>query len=922
MFTRRVGDAGEHGAPMLGRRTECEAVERLLARARTGNSGALVLRGEAGIGKTALLGHARAAATGFRVEHATGIESEVEFAFAGLHQLCAPMLDRLDALPEPQQVALGVALGLRSGEQPNRFLVGLAVLTLMAEVAEERPLLCLLDDAQWLDEASAQTLAFVARRVAAERVALVFAVRDPDRVTALDGLPELRLAGLDTADALALLASQVPLTLDERVRDQIVAEARGNPLALLELPRLLEPEKLAGGFGLPDALSVPHRIEESFQRRSADLPAGTRLLLLVAAAEPVGDAALLWSAAAELGIGAEAAAPAEQAGLLDVGPMTVRFRHPLVRSAIYRAASPSIRRRVHAALAEVTDVRSDPDRRAWHRAHAVLGSDEEVAAELELSAGRARARGGLAAAAAFLERATTLTPDPAARARRALAAAYAKHEAGASRAALELLTAATDGPLDELRRARAQLLRAQISFTRTRGSEAAGMLLDAAKVLDPLAPDLARETYLQAIEAAILAGPFCPEQRVLEVVAANVTARASGARGPVEELFDGLVTTFTHSWETAVPVLRRVLESLRGHEMSVGDVDRRWLWLAARIAVAVWDDETLSVLADRNVRIARGAGALGTLPYSLEFLATVLIHTGELVRGAELIAQVAALRHATGDPPLNRARIMLAAWSGQQDEAAELYTALTEDATDRGEGASLAQAEYALSVLHNGLGNYDAALAAAERACEFDELVHTSLALPELIEAAVRGARPARAADALGLLSARAHASGTPWALGLEARSRALTSTGPAAEALYREAVDRLGGCRMATHLARAHLVYGEWLRREGRRHVARDQLRIAHDMLTAMGATAYATRAARELRATGENPRRRTAQPVDQLTAQELHIARLVATGATSKEVGAQLFLSPRTIDAHLRSIFRKLDITSRRQLRNMPLP
>ncbi|WP_345149395.1 ATP-binding protein [Nonomuraea rubra] len=862
----------ENQVTLLGRRGEREAIERLLSRAWSGRSGALVIRGEAGIGKTALLRHARGTAAGFRVEHATGIESEAGFAYAGLHQLCAPLLDRLPALPGPQQAALGVAFGLRAGDPPDRFLVGLAVLGLLAEAAEERPLLCLVDDAQWLDEVSAQTLGFVARRVEAERVALVFALRDsrtdPGGTELFGRLPDLGLGGLSDADARALLATAVRTPLDEQVRDRIIAEARGNPLALLELPRSAQPAKLAGGFGLPDALNVPRRVEQSFQHRSAGLPADTQLLLLVAAAEPVGDADLMWRAAEYVGIGTEAATPAEAAGLLEIGTR-VRFSHPLVRSAVYRAAVPAERRRVHRALAEATDPRTDPDRRAWHRAQAVLGSDEEAAAELERSAGRARARGGLAAAAAFLERAVALTPGAAGRARRALAAAQAKNQAGAPDAALELLTVAADGPSDALHRARIEVLRAQIAFHTIRGNEVPGMLLDAAKMLAPLDAALSRETYLQAIEASFHAGRLGRGRGLPEAAEAAQTAPApTTPPRPVDLLLDGLAARFTQGYEASAPGLQRALRMFRGHEPRAEDDNRRWLWLACHVAAMLWDDEAIYALAGRIVRLTREAGALATLPAALNALATVLVHTGELARAAELVAEEHAITQATGAPPLPNARLTLAAWRGRQPETAELYAAMVRNATERGEGATIGLGQYALAVLHNGLGNYDDALAAAAPPCEHDELANSSVALHELIEAAVRAGQPARAAAALERVSPRARASGTQWALGLEARSRALTSTGPAAEALYREAVQRLSECRMATHLARAHLVYGEWLRREGRRQDAREQLRTAHELLSGMGAEAFAARAARELRATVSRPRKRTVQPADARTA------------------------------------------------------
>ena len=912
---------------LLGRRAEWEAVEHLLAEAQAGRSGALVVRGEVGIGKTALVEHARAAATssGFRVQRGAGVESETQFAFAGLHQLCAPLLDRAGALPEPQQAAIGVAFGLRDGVAPDRFLVGLAAMNLLAGSAEGGPLLCVVDDAQWLDVASAQVLAFVARRLADLRVAVVFAVRDGGDidVDAFAGLPELRLGGLPTADARSLLAAAVRTPLDEVVRERIVAEARGNPLALLELSRGAEPGRLAGGFELPDVVEVPRRVEEDLRSRSGGLPAETRLLLLVAAAESTGATELMWRAAGRLGISRDAAAPAESAGLIEIDAQ-VRFRHPLVRSAIYRTAVPSDRRRVHGALAAVTDPLADPDRRAWHRAQAVLDVDEEVAAELERSGGRARARGGVAAAAAILQRAAELSPEPALRAGRALDAAYAKHDAGASEVASTLLAVAAAGPPDARRRARHDLLRARIALHLTQGGDVPGMLLDAARALAPLDAALARETYLQALDAALITGGPGHGRGVPEVAEAALAAPAPpGTPEPVDLLLDGLATTYTQGYEAGVPGLRRALEAFGDLEPAGTGTDRnsRWLWLACRSAMGLYDDELADVLCRRNVRLAREAGALSSLPGALLFQSGALVLAGDLARAAELADEQTVVEQSTGAVPLRQARLVLAAWRGRRAEVAELYAASVRDSTGRGQNAEVTLAEYARAVLHNALGNHPAAQQAAERAVASEELTNRSLALPELVEAAARAAQPLRAAAASEQLSSLARASGTGWALGLAARSRALTSTGTAAEEHYREAIHRLRNCRMAAYVPRTHLVYGEWLRRNGRRQAAREHLRTAHDMLTGMGMAAFAERAARELRAIGEHPPSPTT-PTDTLTVQELHIARLVATGSTNPEVGAQLFLSPRTVETHLRSIFRKLGITSRRQLRDLPLP
>ena len=909
----------------LGRRAERATIDSVLLQARTGLSGATVVRGEAGIGKSELLEYARreAGSLGFQVMSAVGVESETQFAYAALHQLCSPLLDHAAALPEPQQTALGVALGQQAGAVPDRFLVGLAALNLLAEAAEEGPLLCLVDDAQWLDEASAQVLTFVARRIAAERIVLVFAVRDPtDRdLLPFDGLPVMCLSGLDETDARVLLAGSAHAPLDEDMRDRVLTEARGNPLALLELAGNMS-VAWVGGFELPDVRDTTHRIEDTFRRRSHSLPAPTQLLLLTAAVDPTGDMALLWRAAEHLGIDTGSAAPAEAAGLLEIDGR-VQFRHPLVRSAVLRAAAPLDRRRVHGALAAATNPDADPDRRAWHLGQSVLETDEDAAAELMRSAGRARSRGGLGAAGVFMEQASKLTPDPATRAARALEAAQARHEAGGSAVASELLAVAAAGPLDELQRARLQLLRAQIAFHLARGGEGQIMLLDAARGLARLDPALSRETYLRALEAAMVTGSF---RSGSGVPAATEAARAApapaGSPRPLDLLLDGLISLFTHGYAAGVPGLRRALAAFADDAGAADPMDTtgrcRWGWLASRSAMAIFDDELFHTLSIRHIKLTREAGALATLPLALLGRSTLLVLSGELARSTELTA-LAAPSQAV---PVLHARLVNYAWRGRPEETAEIHAAILQRAAGDAHGTEDSLAQYAMAVLHNGLGNYDAAFTAAELAYESEALRFNNLAQVELIEAAYRSGQPEGAAHATEEFVARALASGTPWGLGLAARSRALTSTGPEAEDYYREAISQLGQCRIAAYLARTHLVYGEWLRRGGRRQDAREQLRTAHGMLLDMGADAFANRAARELRATGEHPRKRSVQPTDSLTAHELHIARQVATGSTSREVATQLFLSPRTIDAHLRSIFRKLGINSRRQLRELPLP
>jgi tetratricopeptide (TPR) repeat protein len=853
-------------AGLRGRRRECEALDRLVQGVRAGQSSVLVLRGEPGIGKTVLSDYVRARASGCRIGRVGGVESEMELAFAGLHQLCAPMFKRLGNLPGPQQDALRVAFGLREGAVPDRFLVGLAVLTLLSEVAAEEPLVCLVDDAQWLDRASVQALAFVARRLLAEPVALVFAVREPSDDRELIGLPELMVEGIGDADARLLLASAIHGRLDEQVQDRIIAEIRGNPLALLELPRELTPAELAGGFGLPEPRPLVSRIEQSFIRRLQAVPRETQQLLLVAAADPSGDVSLLWRAAERLEIVADAAAPAEAAGLIEFGAR-VRFRHPLVRSAAYRAAPARERQQAHRALAEATDPEVDPDRRAWHRARAAPGPDEAVAGELERSANRAHARGGVAAAAAFLERSAELSPDPARRAARALAATQAKLDAGAPDAALRLLATAQAGPLDELQRARVDLLRARIALAVNRGRDASPLLLTAAERLAPLDAALARDTYLEALDAAIFAGRLGHAAGVVEVAQA-ARAAPPAPRPPrlADLLLDGLATRFTQGYAAGAPPLKRALQAF-DRDDDRGEHDLRWYGLACRIAPDLWDDEAWHQITSRQVRLARHAGALTILSIAVAYRANAHLHAGEFAAASALLDEAEAITQVTGSAPLMYVPPVLTAWRGQETQTLQLGQAGVQDARARGEGRATTIADYSAAVLYNGLGRYQAALDAADRACAYQDLGLFGWSLIELVEAGARSARPEIAADAVRRLSELTRASGTAWARGIEARSRALLSEGQIADALYREAIEWLARTRIVVHLARAHLVYGEWLRRENRRLDARDQLRSAHNVFSRIGAEAFAERARRELVATGETVRKPAAQELAALS-------------------------------------------------------
>ena len=904
---------------LLNRTSEREVLDRLLGNVRVGQSAVLAIRGQAGIGKTALLRYAVRHASGFRVAQVTGAEAEMELPFAGIHHLCAPLLDRLDALPQPQQDALNVALGLASGQVPERFLVGLAVLGLLSAAAEERPLLCVVDDTQWLDAASGLILGFVARRLLAESVAMVVTAREPNTRHDFDGLPGLLLHGLAEEDARTLLMRAVPGRLDDRVRDRIVAETRGNPLALLDLPRTMSAAGLAGGFELLASTDLPRQLEDHYLQRAGELPEATRRLLVLAAAEPVGDATLVWRAAHALGLEASALVPAEDAQLIEIGAR-VRFRHPLVRSAAYRAAALSERRAAHRALAGATDPDTDPDRRAWHRAHAAVGVDEAVAGELERSADRARARGGAAAAAAFLACAVELTPDPAERGRRALAAAQAKFDAAASDAALELLATAELAPLDELQRARLERLRAEIVFARKRGGDAPAMLLDAARRLEPLDAAMARETHLEAIAAAMFAGRLGDHPGVRE--AAEAAQAAPAAQQPpraIDLLLDGLVTRFTEGYAAGVTPLRRALGAFRDVEGSATR-DVRWLWLACRLAQDLWDDELWHVLATRDVRVARDTGLLNLLPNALNYLAALNVHSGDFATAAALIDEVDAIAQAIALPPLKYSACMLAAARGDQAQVQAIYDDELPGARARGEGSALGLYWWLSALLQNGNGQYGEALAAARQGCEYEDVIAYGWALVELIEAGVRAGRPDEAAAALDRLTERTRASGTDWALGIEAGSRALLSEGQDAEPLYREAVERLARTRGVVQLARARLLYGEWLRRENRRADAREQLRAAHEIFSDIGAEGFAERARRELAATGETARKRTEDTRGVLTPQEAHIAQLAKDGLSNPEIGAQLFISPRTVQYHLHKVFQKLDITSRNQLSRLP--
>ena len=910
------GMPGEQSPLRLrGRRAECGVLDRVLEEARAGRSSVLVVRGESGVGKSALLDYVAARASGCRVARAGAVESEMELPLAGLQQLLGvSVLERVEHLPPPQQDALRLAFGLSEGPAPDRFLLGLAALSLLSDVAEERPLVCVVDDVQWLDRESAQVLSFVARRLEAEPIGMVFAVREPSALREMAALPELVVEGLGEHDARLLLASGFPAGLDEQVRDRIVAETRGNPLALLELPRGLTATELAGGFGLSAAHALPGRIEESFLRRLESLPEDTRLLLLVAAAEPVGDPVLMWRAAQALGVEPSAAASAEDNDLLTIGGR-VTFRHPLVRSAVYRAASGRDRRAVHLALAETTDRETDPDRRAWHLAAAADGPDEEVALELERSAGRAQARGGVAAAAAFLQRAVALTDDPGRRAIRALAAAEAAFQAGVSEAALRLVATAEAARLDEAQRARVDLVRGQVHFASGLAGDAPSLLLRAARRLERSDLELSRQTYLTAWGAATVApGRLAGGDVLLEISRAILDLpRRPGAPHPLDLLLAGLAMLATDGRAAATPTLQRAAEVLSG--IPVEDV-LRWGWMATAASNAVWDNDGAHAISARQVQLLRDAGAPAQLPLHLSALGMARAWTGDLAGAASNMAEADSVVAAIGSVSVPWTGLRLRALQGREAEAAAAIASAIEQAAAGAHNLAI-YAHWAAAVLYNGLARYEEAAAAARQATSnTSEYWVSAWALPELVEAAARVQDTASARDALERLEETTQPCANDFALGIEARCRALLSEGAIAERLYQDAIERLGRTQLRPELARAHLLYGEWLRRQNRRVDARVQLHKAHDLFTTIGMEGFADRARIELGATGGKVRKRTAETRDELTAQERQIAQLARDGLSNPEIGARLFLSSRTVEWHLRKVFAKLGIRSRQEL------
>jgi len=906
---------GDRSSDLVGRRRECQVLDSLLEGIRAGQSRVLVLRGESGVGKSALLDYVSGRAIGCRVARAAGVESEMPLAYAGLHQLCGPVLHLRERLPAPQRDALASAFRLSAGPAPDRFVVGLAVLGLLSEIAGERPLVCVFDDAQWLDNASALALAFVARRLPAAPIGLVFALPEPRALHEFSGLPELAVDGLNARDAQGLLESAMPGRLDERVRNRIASESHGNPLTLLDLAHSVAPAKFAGGYALPDAMPAEQRSEEAFVQQLELLPIETRRLLLIAATEPLGDTGLLWRASGQLGLGPEAASPAQAAGMIDIGAL-VRFSHPLLRSAVYRHASLSDRREAHRALAEVTDPVADPGDRAWHQAYAADGPDEEVAAELERTASWAAARGGVAAAAAFLGRATELTPDAIHRGQRALQAATAKVQAGGFEDAISMLTAEDTEPVDELRCARVDLTRGRIAIAQGRPGDASRLLLAAARTLEQRDVGLARETYLDALKAAMFAGHLPKGPSVLQVAQAAHAAPTVPIEQAGDMLLNALAVRLMNGDAAAVELSKQAVQACCADDYSVQD-GLPLLWLTSATSAKLWDDQRWGAFSAHHVKIAREAGALSELTLALTSRVYFHLFAGDLAEASSLVQEVRAVTQANRANHVPYGAIGLAAWQGREDEVQRLLDATMSQAADRGEDLGNTAAYGVRALLLNGRCQYKDALAAAAEAANCEQ----ALSAPnwgsiELIEAAARSGATDLATDALQRLSETTRASNTDWALGLEARSRALLSPATIAESLYREAIERLDRTHIRVDLARARLLYGEWLRREGRRLDAREQLRTAHNMFATMGMEAFTERTRRELIATGEKVCKRTVGEHGQLTPQEKQIGLLARHGLSNSEIAAELFISGRTVEWHLRNVFSKLGIASRKQL------
>jgi DNA-binding CsgD family transcriptional regulator len=867
-----------------------------------------------------LLDWAAETAGDMRVARAAGVESEMDLGFAGLHQLLVPLLDGLDRLPAPQRAALQSAFGLTTGPSPDRFLVGLATLTLLTEVATSRPVLCLVDNAQWLDQASAEVLGFVARRLLADRVGMLFAVQDgEERAVVLQGLPELMVGGLEERAAHELLAMVACGPVDPRVSERIVAETAGNPLGLVEFGAELTAGERSCAVPLTGQLRIGGRLEELYLSRVRALPADARTLLLVLAADQLGDAAKVWQAAGRLGVGPEALElPAVER--LVTGTPSLRFRHPLMRSIVYHGAPSVARWRVHEALAAVSDPVRDPDRRAWHLAQATSGADEDVARELERSAGRARARGGWAGSAVFLERSAELTADRGRKAGRLVAAAEARLMTGETSAARALLDCATPDLLDPVVRARARRLEGEILFAAGESAAATSVLLEAARMVTPYDAQLARDTLLESFAAQLSNWQAAGGAEVVQAIR-SAPGIAQSHASTADLLLDGFGAVAERRFAAAARLLRQAVDAVTGGEPLPGDAPQRFL--ALRLAATeLHDDSAWRELAGQWVARARNQGALAATVIGLGFQASSRLVEGRFAAAEAAIAEARTLAEAMGNRAyvagLAEVEVEVLAWRGDQAGTRLLASGLLGVKADQGRERGKHRVHKAVAALELGLGNYPAALRHALAAAADQPVLSYPSGPDVLIEAAIRCGDRAAASAALDAVAPWWQACGTPWSLGLLARGQALLADDMHAEDGHRLSIEHLRQCQVTPQLARSHLLYGEWLRHRRRRRGAREQLRAACELFGALGMGTFAQRARAELRAVGEHAAvPRTGTP-DTLTPQEAQIARLVAGGATNQEIAAQLFISASTVDYHLRKVFRKLGVTRRAQLPN----
>jgi DNA-binding NarL/FixJ family response regulator len=903
---------------LVARDRETTAIDRLLASAAAGHGGGLLVCGEAGVGKSALLGYARQRAGGMRTLSASSDEAEAALAYATLHQLLRPVLHHVTRLPEPQARALRVALGFEGGDAPDRFLVSLATLTLLSEVASQRPILCLVDDAHWADHPSLEVLAFLARRLESDPIALLVAVRgDESQELHTTGIEQLTLSGLAPDAAAALLDERWRGEIAAPVRDLLVQAAGGNPLALLELPRALTPDQLSGRLALPEPLPIAGGLERVFLERVRLQRPELRTLALLCAVEGSGSLATITRAADGLGIDDPVVKLTELAELLRIDHDSIVFRHPLVRSAVHQASGPAERRAAHLALAAAlaTD-EGESDRRAWHKAQAVGGPDEEVADELERSAERALRRSGNAAAALALERAAELSRDDESRARRLVAAADAAWRGGdavRTRACLDRVERL--GPTEPVLQLKVRYLRGLVELRSGVPADALAILLAGAADAVEVDPDLAFQMLSSAGEASFQADDV-NAPRAINLVMARLPMSDRLGHSLLVRLY---MSVNPITWGEEPTPLREDL----GRIEELDDPDL--LGRAGGMAFGLGAYAVAHRLRVKSVARARVLGAAGTLAWALRSLALDEVSRNRYVWAEACAAEGDRLALETGQPNLacqHRAILAeVAALRGKEQEARGLTEEVLNEATGRGLHGTVAMVRRVLGQLALARGDPEEALEHL-KALWSGPTGQRGIAvatIPDLVEAAVRAGRPELGREHLAALVSWAEASASDEARALAARARAILSSGDEADELYRSALELHSATDRPLDMARTALLFGEHLRRERRRVDAREQLRAALDTFDSLGAMLWAARARSELRATGETARKRDPSTLDLLTQQELQVVRLVSQGTTNREAAAQLFISPRTVDHHLRSVFRKLGIRSRAELVRM---